>query len=301
MSAKASLSLALVVTALGLGPARAAEPSPMPIEGSIFAVEAQLPAPTSVIPAPAAPPTPTPPSAELLPPPSDQPPMGGIAAASGLSNWIRNTRPDCCNPIGRHGPIETELYMYNGPAIPIGGGIFNRLLDTGWDVQFGGRSLFFNAEMNGAWTADAGLGYNYNHGKPSRTVGLLPRGSSPTRVPTQTHIRALHRTAVSTGLGREWYLYVWPGDSGAHVRAGFDAGGRMGSVRADLVELPHRTDVMYAVYTALHTDLEIPRGCCTFQMGFRIEWDHQWMSIWQSQNNSNLQDANVLLNLGIRY
>jgi hypothetical protein len=277
----------------------------MPIEGSAFAVEVPAPPPVPV-------PTPAPPSGELLPPPSGEAPpsgqtlIGGNTAAAGLSDWIRYTRPDCCGPIGRHGPIQTELIMYNGPSIPVGGGISNRLLNTGWDVEAGGRSLFFNSEMDSAWTASATLNYIYNHAKAGVSVPLQPRGASPTSAPVQTRVRVFDRDAVSAGLGKELYLYVWPGDDGVRLRAGFDAGGRLGTVKAELVNDPlvqmaHRTDVMYALYTAVHADAEIPHGDWTFLVGVRLEWDHQWMSIWQGQNNSNLQDFNVLLNLGLRY
>jgi hypothetical protein len=239
-----------------------------------------------------------------VPPPAPvngQAPLGGIAALSGLSNWIRYSRPDCCSPIGAHGPIETELFIRNGPTLPIGAGIFTHLLDTGWDVQGGGRSMFFNADLDAAWTAEAALGYTYNHGRPGRTVAIIPRVATARDRPTPAHVRVLHRTAFTLGGGKEYFLYVWPGDNGVRWRAGWDAGARLGTVRLDFEELVHRTDVMYGLTTAVHTDFEIPCRCVSFLLGLRLEWDYQWMSILQSQNHSNLMDANVLFNMGIRY
>jgi hypothetical protein len=226
---------------------------------------------------------------------------GQPAPTSGLSSWINYTRPGCCGPLGSNGPINTELYAITGPSLPIGGGILGSVLDTGWLVKAGGRSLFFNSELTAAWTADIGLDYIYNHGKPDKFIPVLPRGARFGSRPTQSHLRVLNRTRADSNLGREWYIYVWPGDLGARWRAGFDVGTRLGTVRADFVEVPHRTDVLFGVDIGLHTDLEIPKGCCTFLVGFRMEWDHDWMDVLQSQNNSNLQDWNLLLNLGFRY
>ena len=35
--------------------------------------------------------------------------------------------------------------------------------------------------------------------------------------------------------------------------------------------------------------------------GVRLEWDYTWMDILQHQNNSDLQDINLILNTGFRF
>jgi hypothetical protein len=221
-----------------------------------------------------------------------------VATLSGLSSWMRYARPNCCGPIGSHGPINTELYIQTGPDLPIGGGKFEHILNTGWDVQGGGRSLFYTADMTGAWTVDINLNYSYNHGSSFNSVPIFETNHT---TPVQAHLLALHRVDVTSTVGREWYLYVWPQENGPAWRAGAEIGGGLGSARADFVEVHHRTDVIYRLVIALHTDLEFPHGCCTFLVGARAEWDHDWMDILQSQSNSNIQDANFMLSLGVRY
>ena len=225
---------------------------------------------------------------------------GGNPAAAGLSGWIRYNRPCCCGPIGGSGPIYTELFARTGPAFTVGGGVFNQILDTGWKTDAGGRSYFFNPELTAAWTVELSLGYVYNHGQSDKTIPLTVLND---RFGTfsQVTVTTLHRSYFTGTFGKEWYLYVWPGECSPAWRAGFDVGARLGSVRADFRDLKHHTDVIYSVITSIHTDLEIPRGCCTYLIGVRAEWDHDWMDVLQSQNNSNLQDVNVLLNLGVRF
>ena len=67
------------------------------------------------------------------------------------------------------------------------------------------------------------------------------------------------------------------------------------------VAIRHRTDVVGQVFFALHSDVEVPCGCCIFQAGVRVEWDYTWSDILQRQNDSNMQDLNVMINLGIRF
>jgi hypothetical protein len=226
-----------------------------------------------------------------------------MLGTSGLSSWIKYTRPDCCGPIGGCGPIYTELFARSGPDFTVGGGVFDHILDNGWKAGGGGRSYFFNSCLSAAWTAELGVNYVYNHGQSDKTVPINIFGRDRFGVFTQEKVVALQRTHTEALVGREWYLYVWPGEHAPAWRAGFDAGGGIGTVRADFftTTLRHRTDVIYSILASIHTDLEIPRGCCTFLVGVRAEWDHDWMDILQSQNNSNLQDVTVLLSLGVRF
>ena len=55
------------------------------------------------------------------------------------------------------------------------------------------------------------------------------------------------------------------------------------------------------VFLAVHSDLEIPCGCCIFQAGLRSEYGYTWADILQRQNNSDVQDINLLFNLGLRF
>src|SRR5262249_33565922 len=235
---------------------------------------------------------------------------GGAAEASGLSSWIRYTRPCCCGPIGGRGPTFTPVYIPSGPSSPVGGGVLGFVLDTGWEFQGGGRSLFFNADMTSAFTADFGISYTYNHGNPNRTFQLdtAVNGAPAQRLQT-VHLQRLHRTVATLALGKEWYLYVWPND-GPNWRAGFDVGGQLGTDRAEFREpvivgttqpLRPRNDMLWGVAPSFHTDLEIPRGCCTFMLGFRVEWAYQWTKIVQNPNHDDLQSLNLLVTTGFRY
>jgi hypothetical protein len=246
-----------------------------------------------------------------------------------LSSWITHHQPDCCYPFGGHGPINTELYIRNGPSIPVAGGILHDILDTGWDFQAGGRSLFFNPSVDAAWTVDLSVNYIYNHAEPSPTVPvILPTQASfvsPIEFKTMTiqaHLRELDRTFANVAVGREWYLNAPANASGWKWRAGLDVGGRLGTAKAlfaQRVSQPvqilensgqtltfgtttsHFTDTIYGTSISLHTDLEVPCGCCTFLGGFRAEWDYTWMDVLKGTNNSDLQDVNLLFMLGVRF
>jgi hypothetical protein len=224
---------------------------------------------------------------------------GENGAPHGLSNWITYTRPECCGPVGGNGPIQTELYVRTGPSLPVEGSIFGHTLQTGWLVEGGGRSLFFNSEMDAAWDVDFGLGNVYNQGQHADIKVPINRPGFPT---TDVSIRNLNRTTVNMTLGREWYLSGSAHDCGQKWRAGIDIGGRFGTARLDLHEIQHRTDVIGSALVALHTDWERPcGGCCIFMTGFRVEWDYTWMDILQEQNNAEVMDVNFLLTFGVRF
>jgi hypothetical protein len=111
----------------------------------------------------------------------------------------------------------------------------------------------------------------------------------------------LNRTFFNLGGGREYYLFGAPQGDSWTWRAGFDAGGRYGSAKLELHEIRHRTDTIAGIFIALHSDVEIPYGCITLFAGVRLEWDYTWMDILQHQNNSDLQDINLILNTGFRF
>jgi hypothetical protein len=229
-----------------------------------------------------------------------------------MSSWIVHNQANCCSPFGGDGPINAELYIDTGPSIPVAGGPFHHIMETGWEVRGGGRSLFFNPAVDAAWTVDLNLSYIFNHGRPNPTVPIFTNvNSNPLGIPAgpglfPVSLRDLNRTFVNGALGREWYFNAPANAAGWKWRAGFDLGGGIGSGLVNFVNSPfitglhHKTDTIYDVVVALHTDLEVPYGCCTFTYGFRAEWDYTWTDLIQ-KNNGQLQDVNLLVAFGVRF
>lgn len=294
MNAKRACLVALVMTLAGVGAARA-QYGTGPSGGAGSPPPAAFPAPG---------PEPGPADAPVPPPTGPR-----------LSDYILGTRPDCCGPIGGNGPIGTELYVRWGPSINTAAGYFGRTLETGWEVQAGGRVLFFNPAADAAWVVDLGVSDVANHGQHSDKVALLhfiivpdPMTGAGTRVPAvQVTPTRLNRTYVNVGFGRECYLWGSAAqcacgkvEDAVNWRAGLDVGGRYGTEKLELHEIRHRTDTIAAVYLALHTDLEIPWHGVIFQVGGRVEWDYTWMDILQD-TPADLQNVNILMTLGVRY
>lgn len=237
-----------------------------------------------------------------------------------LSSWIKYGRPGCCDAYGGDGPIGTELSVRTGPSLPVAGGTINNSLNLGWKIEGVGRSLFFDPSQTAAWTAELSLSHTYNnaneHGPVIRLNPVLPppspQGTQPPLERRDGTIRTLHRTMVGAGLGREWYLNGAANDFGhywALWRFGVDVGGRLGTARMDFnerrtpgqVNFQRAHDFIFAAYAAVHTDVEIPCGCCIFVTGFRAEWQYNWMDIIPFDVRSNLQDVNLLLSAGVRF
>ena len=82
-------------------------------------------------------------------------------------------------------------------------------------------------------------------------------------------------------------------------RVCLDAGGRYGSSRGDFFEITHETDVIGGMYTGLQTDLEIPCRRCVCHFGARVEYGYTWSDMLQRE--SDMQDINVLFEIGVRY
>src|SRR5947208_11042327 len=159
MSTKASFPLAILLTAVGLWTARGQDS----LGDQSLGDQKQTGQPA--------------PNAEVLPPPADAVPTPeGLPApavsASPMSSWIVHNQANCCSPFGGDGPINTELYVDTGPSIPLAGGILHHIMETGWDIRGGGRSLFFNPAVDAAWTIDLSLSYIFNHARPARRVPL---------------------------------------------------------------------------------------------------------------------------------
>jgi hypothetical protein len=264
-----------------------------------------LPAPLTAEPAAASPAQPP----ETTPVPAAQQPPGR------LSSWITYTRADCCGPMGCNGPIGYELFLRSGASLPAEGAIFGHTLETGWDIEGGVRSLFFNPAMDRDWSIDLSISNILNRGQRSDitvpySVFVTDATGAPvrdpsgalTRVTIPASIRELNRTFVNAGLGLDWYLAGTACVCDApRWRVGLDAGGRLGTAKVEFFQTTHHTDTIGGVYFGLHTDLEVPHGCCTFLVGFRVEWDYTWTDILQIQNNSDLMDVNFLATFGVRY
>ncbi|HKI38488.1 MAG TPA: hypothetical protein VKA46_41955 [Gemmataceae bacterium] len=303
MNAKCACLVALVISLAGAGTARAqlygGGPSGTP--------ESPPPSPPPL-------PAPGPVAAEA---------DGPVPLPTGphLSDYILGpNKADCCGPVGGDGPIATELYLRWGPSVNLMNGFLAKTLETGWEVQGGGRALFFNPAHDGAWTVDLGLSDVANQGQHSDRVAILNSiivpvsngvgGSIPTRVfGIPVTVRNLNRTYANLALGREWYIWA-PGATcptcgrmgeGVTWRVGCDAGGRWGSEKMQFHEIAHRTEVIEAAFVSLHTDMEVPCGGWVFLVGGRVEWDNTWMHSILQDVPENLQNINVMMTLGVRY
>jgi hypothetical protein len=242
------------------------------------------------------------------------PPVTSTVLPAQPSPWVLGTCPQCCGPLTDGNPAKTELYLRSGVATISGDGPLARSLGTGWTIQGGGRELFFNRAGDAAWTVDLGImNINNEHNNNTQTVTLLnintpsPGFTGRDILPSvQATPRNLNQTFVGLGGGREWYLFGGAANTRDNPhpglwRIGIDGGGRWGTSRLETFEVRHRTDTLGAVYLAAHTDVDIPCGCCVFQVGLRYEWDYVWSDILQIQNKSDVMVHNFLFNVGFRY
>ncbi len=207
-------------------------------------------------------------------------------------------------PVGRDGPIGEELYFWNGPSIPVGGGILSQQLNTGWMVEAGGKALLFNADQSAAWVSRVGITFQYNDG--SGNVNPFDYFGLPVRV------RDYFRWAGTFGVGRDWFLVGQSpiGPRNANLRYGFDFGGRWGTSHVNLnldIDDPlmqsnylRRHDVFGTFDIGLHLGFEIPMGGWVWSGGIRSEWAYNFTDILPAQK-TNIQDVNILFTTGIRY
>jgi hypothetical protein len=315
MNAKTVMATALVWTALGVGAARAQNMSPA---SASLGTSVNLP-----------------PAADPLSPPSSLPPgaptsgpneVGGAAYGTyGLSSWIRGDKYGCCDHVGNDGPIQSELMVSTGVAIPIGRtGQLQSVLQSGLDVGVDARVQFFDPGMQTAWDIELGLDNVYNHahaGTPMSLKQTVPQNpNSPVTAPNAAGgfppvevffgqgsvpgvtLQDLNRTYVDIGGGKEWYLWGAANSPGSKLRFGLDGGGRYGTDRAEFHEIPHRTDVIAGLYAGVRLDYECPlAGNFVFQTGVRVQYSYTWGDIMQIQNNSDVQELLVLFTVGIRF
>ena len=234
-----------------------------------------------------------------------------------LSEWILYPRDaGCCGPTGKckSGPILLETYFRTGPEFTVGGGNYNSVLQTGWNISGGARSLFFNAEADQAWVVDLGVSnthYNSNNLEQNIQLFNLPYldrsgefgigvNRSITLNPT-VGIISLNTTFVNLSGGKEYYLRGDAFNKDNSWRIGGDVGGRYGSAKTEFVGFPNLKDTVGAVFLSIHSDLQIPFGKVNLIAGLRLEWDYIWSDILQSQNNSDLSNISLLYNGGIQF
>ncbi|MGH9677652.1 MAG: hypothetical protein ACRD36_11175, partial [Candidatus Acidiferrum sp.] len=213
-----------------------------------------------------------------------------------MSSWMMGTSPSgCCGPTGRFGPIGAEIFFRVGPTFDVSSGLFGHELNVGWDIEGGGRTLFFNKAMDAAWIVTLSVS-NINEHAHDQTVvarvndvsiqqaglaNLFPAQNPNTKIPNfPVTVRSLNRTYVNLGGGREWYLWGSAAEKGLNDgqlpnwRVGFDAGGRYGSAKLELNEIRNRSDNIGGLYAAIFSDVEWPCGCCVITTGLRTEYGY---------------------------
>jgi len=206
---------------------------------------------------------------------------------------------DCCGPIGAHGPVGQEIYIRSGAAFPLGNALLVRGLNTGWATTVGGRAQFFDAPGDTAWVLDLHAFYTYNNSSAQDVATV--RGEPVT-------VRALHRSGVGLGVGRDYFL-AGPGFVGglwdANFQYGWDAGARWGAGHVDLNLITNQSiyrrhyDVFGQPFVGLNAALDIPMGGWTGLVGGRLEWNYTFSDI--IPKGGSFQEIVFQLTAGVRY
>jgi hypothetical protein len=242
-----------------------------------------------------------PPQAPETPSPQGQP------AQLTLSSWMLYPRGDgCCGPLCG-GPIGGEVFLQSGISFPVGGGVFGQTLHTGWDIEGGVRSLFFDTGCEAATAVTLSLSNVHNNSTSQDTfpyqinnLAATVNGVTP-KVTIPVTVAGLNRTYVNLSLGREWWLWG-PADADCtNFRFGVDGGGRYGTEKLELGQLPHVKDVIGGLFAAVHADFEWACGGCVWQAGVRGEYSYTWSDILKTGNNTDTQEINLLFRAGVRY
>ncbi len=255
---------------------------------------------------------------EGSPPP---PPMVPIPLAPPYSPYLNYPHsPCCCGPIGKcGGPFGYDVFLRSGLIFPIGSSIFDKVLQTGWEIEGGGQLYMFNKPQTAAWIATMSVANFYNGtGNFNIPVTLFnvpvelpPAANSAFPVRTiktfpslELTVNYLNMTFANLYIGREWWLCgsADPGQTtGLNWRVGFDSGGRWGSAKIAFNEIQHRTGVVGGVDCAIYSYLEYPFRCGIPFAGVRFEYNYIWTGLLQRQNPGDFQSLNLLFQLGVRF
>ncbi len=239
------------------------------------------------------------------------PALGEPSSGTLPSSWMLYPKsPGCCGPLV-DGPITWEIFLRSGASFNISGGALGTALSTGWEIEGGGRTLFFNPQTDAAWTISVSMSnVNYNRSSstvtvPHNFVTITPNTGAPATITTTTSdviIGGLNRTFVNAGTGYECYLIGNASQlDGWSWRVGGEGGGRFGSDRLEYGDLPHDTKDAYGLYAAVDSQVEMPYNGVFLQAGVRLEYDFIWSDILQTQNHSNVQDINLLFSVSVRF
>jgi hypothetical protein len=83
-----------------------------------------------------------------------------------------------------------------------------------------------------------------------------------------------------------------------------DAGARWGTGSVDLEATNlarfRRHDTFGGTILGVHTDAEVPWGCCLLYFGLRLEWDYNLIDILPGTSN-DFQEFNILASVGVRF
>lgn len=221
-------------------------------------------------------------------------------------------------PVGP--PIGVEVYLQSGFSMPINSIVGNkdllgRDMRTGFVVQGGVRTLFYNDATTRAWVVDASLshysnGHNRDVEYPLRVLDItgtdfqgqpvveLIQFGTPTT--PGVRIRDTDRSYVNLGIGRDYFIFGGAAEKdGGCWRWGWDTGGKYGCLSQEYDVIKHRTDVTGGVYVGLHADVLLPTRWGVFTFGGRTEWAYTWSDILQRA--SDIEEINLMLSLGWRY
>lgn len=249
---------------------------------------------------------------------TDGQPSAIIPQVATLSQWLTYDYGDF-GPVGDGIPVLSEVFIRSGFAIPTAAGPLGNIgksLDLGWEIEGGGKLLFFNQPLDSAWTLWASISNAANRGMRGdityRINDIVLLGVNPFtgqqefgRRPRDVSVASYNRTYVNLGIGHEWYLLGSANTPDNRWRVGVDGGGRWGSAivrlfqEGRLNDVGHRTDVIGAVFASCYIDYAIPVGACTILTGVRGEWDYTWSDILQGAND--LMSINTLFTLGLLF
>jgi hypothetical protein len=227
-------------------------------------------------------------------------------------------------------PIAGDVFdetLQTGWVIEGGGRayFFNRRMDAAWTLSLGLMNIHNNGQ-NPNFVA-------FNQLFPATEITVFVDDQQPAVMPIDplnigVGVRSLNRTFVNLGLGREWFWNASAVAPGPKWRFGIDGGWRYGTSKLEVLRLtalpppredldpetgellattftvldqfPSKTDVIHGAWVSLHSDIEVPWGCCTLLAGFRWEWDYTATDLIVD-GDGDVQSMNLLINAGVRY